>query len=57
MCSSQELSEHDIYMDECEHNEPTITTLLEMTNDENDVDDETMSGMRITHIKLCVLYC
>lgn len=32
-------------MDECEHNEPNIT-LLDLTNDENDVDDETMSGMQ-----------
>ncbi|EFN67872.1 Tripartite motif-containing protein 37 [Camponotus floridanus] len=40
---SGELSEHDIYMDECEHNEPNVT-LLDLTNDENDVDDETMSG-------------
>ncbi|XP_011863279.1 PREDICTED: E3 ubiquitin-protein ligase TRIM37-like [Vollenhovia emeryi] len=40
---SGELSEHDIYMDECERNEPNIT-LLDLTNDENDVDDETMSG-------------
>ena len=31
-------------MDECEHNEPNIT-LLDLTNDENDVDDETMSGI------------
>lgn len=35
-------------MDECEHNEPNVT-LLDLTNDENDVDDETMSGMQITH--------
>ena len=35
-------------MDECEHNEPNIT-LLDLTNDENDVDDETMSG-------ICKLY-
>ncbi|XP_011634045.1 uncharacterized protein LOC105425136 [Pogonomyrmex barbatus] len=40
---SGELSEHDIYVDESEHNEPNIT-LLDLTNDENDVDDETMSG-------------
>ncbi|XP_029665454.1 uncharacterized protein LOC115236876 isoform X1 [Formica exsecta] len=40
---SGELSEHDIFMDECEHNEPNVT-LLDLTNDENDVDDETMSG-------------
>ncbi|XP_029162768.1 uncharacterized protein LOC114934268 [Nylanderia fulva] len=40
---SGELSEHDIYMDECENNEPNVT-LLDLTNDENDVDDETMSG-------------
>lgn len=45
-------------MDECEHNEPNIT-LLDLTNDENDVDDETMSGMqiymyiRISDISLC----
>ncbi|KAG5322098.1 TRI37 ligase, partial [Acromyrmex heyeri] len=42
--SSDELNEHDIFMDECEHNEPNIT-LLDLTNDENDVDDETMSGI------------
>jgi len=35
-------------MDECEHNEPNIT-LLDLTNDENDVDDETMSGMQILY--------
>ncbi|KAL6429542.1 hypothetical protein ACFW04_007472 [Cataglyphis niger] len=40
---SGELSEHDIFMNECEHNEPNVT-LLDLTNDENDVDDETMSG-------------
>lgn len=39
---SGELSEHDIYGDECENNEPNVT-LLDLTNDENDVDDETMS--------------
>lgn len=33
-------------MDECERNEPNIT-LLDLTNDENDVDDETMSGMQV----------
>ncbi|XP_043512448.1 E3 ubiquitin-protein ligase TRIM37-like isoform X2 [Frieseomelitta varia] len=41
---SGELSEHDIYLDECEHNEPHITLLDDNSNDENDVDDETMSG-------------
>lgn len=40
----QELSEHDIYLDECEHNEPHLTLLDDNSNDENDVDDETMSG-------------
>jgi hypothetical protein len=30
-------------MNECKHNESI--TLLDLTNDENDVDDETMSGM------------
>lgn len=34
-------------MDECD-NEPNIT-LLDLTNDENDVDDETMSGMRVIY--------
>lgn len=45
----QELSEHDIYMDECD-NEPTVT-LLDLTNDENDVDNETMTGMRIMYLQ------
>ncbi|KYN29017.1 E3 ubiquitin-protein ligase TRIM37, partial [Trachymyrmex cornetzi] len=43
LLSTSELNEHDIFTDECEHNEPNIT-LLDLTNDENDVDDETMSG-------------
>ncbi|CAL7947562.1 unnamed protein product [Xylocopa violacea] len=41
---SGELSEHDIYLDECEHNDPNLTLLDDNSNDENDVDDETMSG-------------
>ncbi|XP_078045247.1 uncharacterized protein LOC144474358 [Augochlora pura] len=41
---SGETSEHDVYLDECEHNEPHLTLLDENSNDENDVDDETMSG-------------
>ncbi|CAK9823289.1 E3 ubiquitin-protein ligase TRIM37 [Anthophora retusa] len=41
---SGELSEHDIYLDECEHNAPHLTLLDDNSNDENDVDDETMSG-------------
>lgn len=45
LCLLQELSEHDIYLDECEHNEPHLTLLDDNSNDENDVDDETMSGM------------
>ncbi|XP_032687906.1 uncharacterized protein LOC116852037 isoform X2 [Odontomachus brunneus] len=40
---SGELSEHDIYMDDCEHNDTNVT-LLDLASDENDVDDETMSG-------------
>ncbi|RLU25951.1 hypothetical protein DMN91_002114 [Ooceraea biroi] len=39
---NDELSEHDICIDECRHNESNIT-LLDLTNDENDIDDETMS--------------
>lgn len=38
-------------MDECEHNEPNIT-LLDLTNDENDVDNETMSGMQAIYIRM-----
>ncbi|XP_054008559.1 E3 ubiquitin-protein ligase TRIM37-like isoform X3 [Hylaeus anthracinus] len=41
---SGELSEHDIYLDDCDHNEPHLTLLDDNSNDENDVDDETMSG-------------
>ncbi|XP_076232623.1 uncharacterized protein LOC143178072 isoform X3 [Calliopsis andreniformis] len=41
---SGECSEHDIYLDECEHIEPHLTLLDDNSNDENDVDDETMSG-------------
>ncbi|XP_043253981.1 E3 ubiquitin-protein ligase TRIM37-like [Colletes gigas] len=41
---SGELSEHDIYLEECDHNEPHLTLLDDNSNDENDVDDETMSG-------------
>ncbi|XP_076227984.1 uncharacterized protein LOC116434883 isoform X2 [Nomia melanderi] len=41
---SGELSEHDIYLDECERNKPVLTLLDDNSNDENDVDDETMSG-------------
>ncbi|XP_017752334.1 PREDICTED: uncharacterized protein LOC108545305 isoform X2 [Eufriesea mexicana] len=41
---SGELSEHDIYMDECEHNQTYLTLVDDNSNDENDVDDETMSG-------------
>lgn len=40
----EENSEHDIYLDECENNEPNLTLLDDNSNDENDVDDETMSG-------------
>ncbi|KAK2583315.1 hypothetical protein KPH14_009317 [Odynerus spinipes] len=41
---SGELSEHDIYIAECENTERALTLLDENSNDENDVDDETMSG-------------
>ncbi|XP_051167987.1 E3 ubiquitin-protein ligase TRIM37-like [Leptopilina boulardi] len=40
----EEISEHDIYLDECDNNEPNLTLLDDNSNDENDVDDETMSG-------------
>ncbi|XP_012275066.1 uncharacterized protein LOC105696857 isoform X2 [Orussus abietinus] len=41
---SGELSEHDIYLDDCDQNDPNVTILDDNSNDENDVDDETMSG-------------
>ncbi|XP_046998426.1 E3 ubiquitin-protein ligase TRIM37-like [Schistocerca americana] len=41
--SEQDVSEVDIFNDECEHN-VTIATTEDNSNDENDVDDETMSG-------------
>ncbi|XP_047344875.1 uncharacterized protein LOC124947157 isoform X2 [Vespa velutina] len=41
---SGELNEHDIYIAECENTERTLTLLDDNSNDENDVDDETMSG-------------
>ncbi|XP_016844823.1 uncharacterized protein LOC100121202 isoform X1 [Nasonia vitripennis] len=41
---SGELSDHDMFMDECEHAETNLTLLDDNSNDENDVDDETMSG-------------
>lgn len=44
----QELSEHDIYLEDCDNNEPGSTLLDDNSNDENDVDDETMSGEMIT---------
>lgn len=40
---SQDLSEHDIYLDDCEAN---VTLPDDNSNDENDVDDETMSGIK-----------
>lgn len=33
-----------MFMDECEHAETNLTLLDDNSNDENDVDDETMSG-------------
>ncbi|XP_043281811.1 uncharacterized protein [Venturia canescens] len=38
---SGDMSEHDIYLDDCE---PNVTLPDDNSNDENDVDDETMSG-------------
>lgn len=41
---SEELSEHDIYIAECENTERALTLLDDNSNDENDVDVKTMSG-------------
>lgn len=38
------MSEHEIYLDDCE---PNVTLPDDNSNDENDVDDETMSGMSL----------
>ncbi|XP_014214226.1 uncharacterized protein LOC106643567 [Copidosoma floridanum] len=46
-CSSSEsgeLSEHEVFIDEGEHAETNLNLLDENSNDENDVDNETMSG-------------
>ncbi|XP_020707775.2 uncharacterized protein LOC105685580 isoform X2 [Athalia rosae] len=43
-CQVLELSEHDIYLDDCDHNDTNLGILDDNSNDENDVDDETMSG-------------
>lgn len=46
-CSSSEsedLSEPEGYIDECENHNNTLGNAEENSNDENDVDDETMSG-------------
>ncbi|PSN50251.1 hypothetical protein C0J52_02379 [Blattella germanica] len=46
-CSSSEsedLSEPEGYNDDCENRNTTLGTTEENSNDENDVDDETMSG-------------
>lgn len=33
-----------MFMDDCEHVETNLTLLDDNSNDENDVDDEAMSG-------------
>jgi tripartite motif-containing protein 37 len=38
------MSEPEGYNDDCENHNATISTTEENSNDENDVDDETMSG-------------
>lgn len=40
----QELSDTEGFNEECEHQNPTRQNNGEVSNDENDVDDETMSG-------------
>lgn len=41
------MSEHEGSLDDCENHEANVGVLDENSNDENDVDDETMSGKQI----------
>lgn len=43
-CFIQDFSEREVFLDECEHPEGNMGILDENSNDENDVDVETMSG-------------
>lgn len=49
MCFLQDLSEPEIFLDECERPETNLI-IEENSNDENDVDDETMSGKAFIRI-------
>ena len=42
------MSEHD-FIEECEHPETNLALIDDNSNDENDVDDETMSGKKIKY--------
>lgn len=59
-CCFQELSDTEGFNEECEHQNPTRQNNGEVSNDENDVDDETMSGINnytvITQIQ-CYSIC
>ena len=46
--SFQDVSEPEGYNDDCENHNTTTNTTEENFNDENDVDDETMSGKHKT---------
>lgn len=49
--SFQDTSEPEGYNDDCENRNTTTNTTEENFNDENDVDDETMSGKhKTTHV-------
>ena len=49
--SFQDMSEPEGYNDDCENRNTTANTTEENFNDENDVDDETMSGKhKTTHV-------
>jgi len=49
--SFQDMSEPEGYNDDCENHNTTANTTEENFNDENDVDDETMSGKhKTTHM-------
>ena len=54
---TQDLSEPEGLNFDCENRRNILGTVEENSNDENDVDDETMSGKKYQMIKLYFLIC
>jgi hypothetical protein len=51
------MSEPEGYNDDCENHNTTVANTEENSNDENDVDDETMSGKQMSaHIRYACVY-